>query len=71
MRRASYQAYIGLRVPDGMPELVDEAAKKAMQNAASYIRQALIERLQRDGINFDPTQKKADARNEPTFWDHG
>jgi hypothetical protein len=58
MRRATYQAYIGLRVPPGMPELVDAAAEKTMQNPASYIRQALIERLQRDGIAFDQAQRK-------------
>lgn len=63
MRRATYQAYIGLRVPTGMPELIDEAAEKVMQNWASYIRQALIERLQRDGISLDPVQKTVTPMN--------
>ena len=50
MRRATYQAFIGARVPPTLPAMVDAAAAKTMQNAASYIRQALIERLQRDGF---------------------
>ena len=69
MRQAKFQAYIGLRVPAEIPDLVTAAAEKVMQKPTSYIRQALSERLQRDGISFDPTQKKANCSNEPTFFD--
>lgn len=50
MRRATYQAFFSVRVPNGMPELVGEAAERAMQSPAAYIRQAVIERLQREGV---------------------
>jgi hypothetical protein len=53
MRRATYQAFIGLRVPNGLPELIDAAAGRTKQSAAAYVREAVIERLERDGLPFD------------------
>lgn len=69
MRQVKFQSYIGLRVPAEIPDLVNAAAEKVMQKPTAYIRQALSERLQRDGISFDPTQKKSSRSNEPTFLD--
>lgn len=61
MRRPAYQAFIGARVPATLPAMIDAAAEKTMQNSANYIRQALIERLQRDGFGIMPMSNEGGA----------
>lgn len=58
MRRATFQAFLGLRVQNGLPELLGEAAEKAKQSPAAYARQAIIERLQRDGLTIEAGKER-------------
>jgi hypothetical protein len=53
MRRATYQSRIGLRLQTGLLELLGEASDRANQSPAAYARQAIMERLQRDGLPID------------------
>lgn len=50
MRRETYQSRIGLRLQATLRDMLWEASGKAKQSPAAYARQAVMERLQREGM---------------------
>ena len=44
---------IHFRCPPVLPKAVREAAERQMISASAYMRGAILERLTRDGVNFD------------------
>lgn len=47
--RSSYDACIAARLPKEMPQLISTAASNAFISPSAYIRQAIAEKLKRDG----------------------
>jgi hypothetical protein len=45
-----YDSTINIRCPSELPKLVASAARSRMTTSSSYVRSALLERLQRDGL---------------------
>ena len=52
---SSYEVRIAARVPTAVPALIATAASRAFISPSAYIRQALAEKLQRDGLTVPVT----------------
>lgn len=50
MRRGKYLSIVGVRVEADLPKLIKNASRMRKQSSASYTREAIIERLERDGF---------------------
>jgi metal-responsive CopG/Arc/MetJ family transcriptional regulator len=46
----NYRSTIAVKVPEGLVMALDEAAKQRLQSRSEYTRQALVDRLERDGV---------------------
>jgi hypothetical protein len=57
--RQSYAEKIIARVPDEFPKLVGQAAARSFISPSAYVRQALSEKLTRDGLPV--SQASSDA----------
>lgn len=60
--KISYDARFAARLPSEMPELIAAAASRAFISPSAYLRQALAEKLARDGFPLRavaPTQRQA------------
>ena len=53
--RLSYDVRIAARVPNAVPRLVSTAASRVFISPSAYVRQALVEKLRRDGYDLSPT----------------
>lgn len=58
MRRETYQSRIGLRLQTALLEMLGEASDKAKQSPAAYARQAIMERLQREGMTIEAVKDR-------------
>ncbi|WP_342167087.1 hypothetical protein [Methylobacterium sp. SD21] len=59
--RTSYEVRIAARVPNTVPALIATAASRTFISPSAYIRQALAEKLQRDGLTV-PTPTGPDLQ---------
>jgi predicted HicB family RNase H-like nuclease len=50
--RTSYDVRIATRLPKDMPKLISAAASSAFISPSAYVRQALAEKLKRDGFGL-------------------
>ncbi|MBB2964328.1 hypothetical protein [Methylobacterium sp. R2-1] len=60
--RTIYDVRIAARLPREMPDLISTAASRIFISPSAYVRQALAEKLQRDGFSIpaaDITSKQA------------
>ncbi len=60
--RTAYDVRIATRLPREMPGLITAAASRAFISPSAYVRQALAEKLQRDGFPVHaagPDQRQA------------
>ena len=59
--RTPYEVRIAARVPNTVPALIATAASRTFISPSAYIRQALAEKLHRDGLTV-PVSVAADLR---------
>ena len=53
--RTAYDVRIAARLPKEMPSLINAAASRVFISPSAYVRQALAEKLQRDGFGLPNT----------------
>ncbi|KQO93333.1 hypothetical protein [Methylobacterium sp. Leaf91] len=59
--RTAYEVRIAARIPSEMPSLISAAASRVFISPSAYVRQALAEKLKRDGFGL-PSQEAASAQ---------
>ena len=52
--RTPYEVRIAARVPGAVPDLIATAASRVFISPSAYVRQALAEKLARDGFTLPP-----------------
>ncbi len=59
--KPKFHSALFVRCPPSLPAAVAQAADRAMMSVSGYVRDAVLERLERDGVEVN----KRAASNEP------
>ena len=52
-----YPARLTLRVPQGLPQAIDAAARRGLTSPSEYIRRAVVNALKADGVHLGANGK--------------
>jgi hypothetical protein len=52
-RPVRFSSYLRIRTPEMLPAAIAAAAEKRLTTSSEYARQAIIERLRKDGLNIE------------------
>jgi hypothetical protein len=52
-RPMRFSSYLRIRTPERLPAAIAAAAERRLTTSSEYARQAIIERLRKDGLNIE------------------
>ena len=57
-----YPARLTLRVPQGLPQAIDAAARRGLTSPSEYVRRAVVNALKADGVHMGAEGQTKTAR---------